>query len=721
MTHVPPRCWCGTKPLEQFSPEYLRCPVCETLVTARMPADDITAVSHDDQGFYGREYWFSHQEQDLGFSNVTERARADLPERCLHWLTALLKYKLPPGRTLELGSAHGGFVALMQWSGFDASGLELSPWVVDFARRSFDVPMMLGTLERQQVAAGSLDAIALMDVLEHLPDPVGTMRRALDLLKPDGLLLVQTPCYVEGRTHAEMVSSADPFLDQLKAVQHLYLYSPRAIRQLFHDLGASHVVSEPAIFAHYDQFVVVSRAPLPVHDAAAMATALSASARGRMVLALLDARARERDVQVQRAQLEAELVASEADRAARLALIQRQGSELARLPALEAALAASEADRAARLTVIERQGSELGRIPHLEAQLAASEADRALRLDIIQRQAAQIGGLQKGLTSLQDRLASAGRLVGGTSRVVGRLLLGPRWFALENVLSGPTDAQNQPSPESESRRWDLVAYTAEIDRFNRAQPNTDLLDQIRAYNHAMIDALHRARPLKGKRVLDIGASPHGYALERALQLGAEEYVGVGLDVHESIDVRSPSGTASLRAMNAEHLAFPDASYDLVFSASTFEHVSDVAQVLAEIRRVLKRGGSALITFEPVWTASYGHHLHHFGPVSKLMPDWAHLVWDQRAMRSALAAAWPPDAALTLEEASHWVYESDALNRVPIGQMRGYFAACGMQLEWIVSMPDTPRDPDRLREVALHAGFSEDDLMSKGLSVLLNNV
>src|SRR5512136_2035132 len=160
------RCWCGNRELTPFTADYLRCPICETLVAAHAPASDITHVTDDDHQFYGREYWFSHQEKDLGFANIMTRARADLSERCLHWLRAMLKYKLPPAKVLELGSAHGGFVAMLRWAGFDATGLELSPWVVNFARRTFDAPMLLGPVEDQAIAQGSLDAIALMDVLE---------------------------------------------------------------------------------------------------------------------------------------------------------------------------------------------------------------------------------------------------------------------------------------------------------------------------------------------------------------------------------------------------------------------------------------------------------------------------------------------------------------------------------------------------------------------------
>ena len=108
------QCWCENTNLIPFSPGYLRCPACETLVAEILPTVNYHKVADDDRDFYGRDYWFAHQENDLGFSNITVRARADLSERCLHWLRTLLTYKLPPGKILELGSAHGGFVALLR-------------------------------------------------------------------------------------------------------------------------------------------------------------------------------------------------------------------------------------------------------------------------------------------------------------------------------------------------------------------------------------------------------------------------------------------------------------------------------------------------------------------------------------------------------------------------------------------------------------------------------
>ena len=128
------QCWCGNTDLVPFSPKYLKCESCNTLVVAEVSEVNQTLVTDSDEDFYGRSYWFAHQEENLGLPNISVRSRSDLPERCTHWLGTVLKYKLPPGKVLELGSAHGGFVALLRWAGFDTTGLELSPWVADYAR-----------------------------------------------------------------------------------------------------------------------------------------------------------------------------------------------------------------------------------------------------------------------------------------------------------------------------------------------------------------------------------------------------------------------------------------------------------------------------------------------------------------------------------------------------------------------------------------------------------
>jgi 2-polyprenyl-3-methyl-5-hydroxy-6-metoxy-1,4-benzoquinol methylase/predicted O-methyltransferase YrrM len=324
------QCWCGNTDLVPFSPKYLKCESCNTLVVAEVSEVNQTLVTDSDKDFYGRSYWFAHQEEDLGLPNISVRSRSDLPERCIHWLSTVLKYKLPPGKVLELGSAHGGFVALLRWAGFDATGLELSPWVVDYARQTFEVPTLLGPVEDQQLEANSLDVIVLMDVLEHLPDPMTIMGYCLNLLKSDGCIFIQTPRLPEGEAFSELVTRRDPFLEQLKEKDHLYLFSERSIKEFFLRLGCKHVQFEPAIFAHYDMFIVVSRTPPETYTYEDIANALQATSSGRLVLAILDS---QEASQAKLANLGQAFESAEADRAERLQVIEDQGRRLGEVEA----------------------------------------------------------------------------------------------------------------------------------------------------------------------------------------------------------------------------------------------------------------------------------------------------------------------------------------------------------------------------------------------------
>jgi 2-polyprenyl-3-methyl-5-hydroxy-6-metoxy-1,4-benzoquinol methylase len=281
-------CWCGNDALVGFDGPYRRCDACQTLVAPPPPDHTDIRVGLDETGYYGREYWFGHQQADLSLPDLASRARTDLPERCLHWLKTLLRVLLPPAKVLEIGGGHGGFVALLRQAGFDATGLELSPWVVDFARKTFDIPMLHGPIEDQPISTGSLDAIVMMDVLEHLPRPLATMEKCLSLLKPNGLLLVQTPCYPENTSIAQLRATGHKFPQMLDPSEHLFLYSQSSVRRLFAQLDTPYVEFVPAIFDFYDMALLAGRSPIHVLEPTEAADCLLATPAGRMVQAMID-------------------------------------------------------------------------------------------------------------------------------------------------------------------------------------------------------------------------------------------------------------------------------------------------------------------------------------------------------------------------------------------------------------------------------------------------
>jgi 2-polyprenyl-3-methyl-5-hydroxy-6-metoxy-1,4-benzoquinol methylase len=320
-----PVCWCGKRAVGFFSPDYVVCRSCGTLASLVGLRGDQIAVRDDDRDFYGKTYWLGHQTDDLGLPDVTHRARADMPERCMHWLRTLLRYKHPPGRVLDVGCAHGGFVALLRSLGYDAAGVELSPWVADFAQRTFGVSLHVGPLENQLLPEGSLDAVVLNDVLEHLADPAATVRRCVALLKEDGALVVQTPCFPEHLSYAEMRAGGNRFLEMMDGLarQHLYLFSRRSMQRLFKEQGLAEVKFLPALFS-YDMYAIAARRPLAPRDFELLASTLASSAEGRVTLAWLD--------------LLRECEAVEADRAARLEQIHRLHDLLHEAEAARAAL-----------------------------------------------------------------------------------------------------------------------------------------------------------------------------------------------------------------------------------------------------------------------------------------------------------------------------------------------------------------------------------------------
>jgi SAM-dependent methyltransferase len=192
---------------------------------------------------------------------------------------------------LELGCAHGAFVGLLRGAGFDAVGLELSPWVASFAHRAFGIPMLQGLIENQVLERGAFDVLVLNDLLEHLPDPVRTIGRCVDLLRPDGLLVLQTPCFPVGLTYENLLAGRVPFLEMMSekiAREHIYLFSRESVARLLASLGLPVLQLEPPAFI-YDMYVFAGRVPRFLNCDAAIRGALQATPTGRLVESHLEA------------------------------------------------------------------------------------------------------------------------------------------------------------------------------------------------------------------------------------------------------------------------------------------------------------------------------------------------------------------------------------------------------------------------------------------------
>lgn len=177
------------------------------------------------------------------------------------------------------------------------------------------------------------------------------------------------------------------------------------------------------------------------------------------------------------------------------------------------------------------------------------------------------------------------------------------------------------------------------------------------------------RPLEGSRVLDLGC---GTNAPMTLMLHSSGVSAVGVDSHlgytwglgirpsryigyvreagllktvrkaagelvydrhyyqtlsRHLGVAIDDGTLDLRKMAVEHLAFEDASFDVVHSNATWEHLAEVPAANREVTRVLRPGGLAYIEIHLFPSLSGGHDLPWIVPgrleLGGITP-WRHL-------------------------------------------------------------------------------------------------
>lgn len=136
----------------------------------------------------------------------------------------------------------------------------------------------------------------------------------------------------------------------------------------------------------------------------------------------------------------------------------------------------------------------------------------------------------------------------------------------------------------------------------------------------------------GSSLLDLGSGLGGYSRELAAH-GARVFA-VDLTPPRS---RGP-GLHRIRA-SANAVPLPDAAVDLVFCASLIEHVPRPAEILAEIERVLKPGGTAYVSFPPYYSPLGGHEyapFHYLGEKTAMrlrgrrkVPDWVKSLYPVR--------------------------------------------------------------------------------------------
>lgn len=125
-------------------------------------------------------------------------------------------------RGLDLGSGSGEFLFLARKAGIDIEGIEPSVDYSEYSRTMLDLPVTTGTLEEAGYSDGRFDLIRLSHVLEHMRDPVTSLKTLRGWLNDEGVLSVEVPNIERDAIHR--------IRGQLFHYGHIYNFNPLTLR-----------------------------------------------------------------------------------------------------------------------------------------------------------------------------------------------------------------------------------------------------------------------------------------------------------------------------------------------------------------------------------------------------------------------------------------------------------------------------------------------------------
>jgi SAM-dependent methyltransferase len=161
---------------------------------------------------------------------------------------AHLEAQVEIGRLLDVGAGPGLLVAAARRRGWDASGIDMNPWAAAFARDELGVEVRVAGADDALAEPASLDALTMMDLVEHLADPGQAVGAAARAVRPGGVIAVLTPD--AGASVSRALGRRWP--EAIRAPEHLTLFSARGLARLlaghgFETIGVHSVGKESTI------------------------------------------------------------------------------------------------------------------------------------------------------------------------------------------------------------------------------------------------------------------------------------------------------------------------------------------------------------------------------------------------------------------------------------------------------------------------------------------
>ena len=194
---------------------FLECPSCGLLLSAwgADEIDEVNALFNTEEG-----------------TNPGPEER----ERRFRRHRRILRSAPRTGKLLDVGCSAGAFLQSAARLGWEVYGVEPNPRPA-LRAASAGFPVYAGLLEEARFPARSFDAVTLLEVLEHLRNPLPLFREILRILRPGGVCIVTTG-FRDSWT-ARIRGGEWPYFDTEAFGGHVCFYGRRAFERLAAQAG----------------------------------------------------------------------------------------------------------------------------------------------------------------------------------------------------------------------------------------------------------------------------------------------------------------------------------------------------------------------------------------------------------------------------------------------------------------------------------------------------
>lgn len=163
---------------------------------------------------------------------------------------------VPTGSIFEVGGGNGFFLEAAKDYGFKKiAGVEPSFAAIEAARNDVKPHLIASMMSGSVLPQNAFQIGAMFHTLDHLQDPIQTLKDCLEALEPGGTFVVAV--HNERSWSAKLLGERSPIID----VEHTYLYSLETGKQIFEKAGFKNVRSG-AYNNHYSLAYILHLLPI---------------------------------------------------------------------------------------------------------------------------------------------------------------------------------------------------------------------------------------------------------------------------------------------------------------------------------------------------------------------------------------------------------------------------------------------------------------------------